>query len=169
MNKIDQATNKIQSIINRANSLYDIELPNIEIKYDLKGLSAGQAICKTIEGIRYYSIRLNIDILHNEGYDTIINDTIPHEIAHIVMHYIGQGFNHNAKWKKLCIDLGGTGKRLHDAIVTKARKTKQFEYKTTCGKTIVISLNRHNKIQNGIVYRIEKGGYIIPESFKQLL
>lgn len=152
---------RFNDLISESNDRYGITLPTIDLRFDLRGRSAGQAIRKG----NTYSIRLNTNINH----DHILNDTIPHELAHIICMYTGWDKGHGKIWKTICQTLGGTGNRCHSEEVTLARKVKKFSYTTTCGQVITVSTTRHNKIQNGTVYKIPStGGRLIRDSWTQI-
>lgn len=167
MNNIEKIIDKVDELIVLSISKYNITLPNIDIKFDLKGRSAGQARVKRSIFGNEYTIRFNIDMVNDHRFDHIYNQVVSHELAHIIGFYTGWFKNHDRKWKSVCIALGGNGERCHDQEVTYARNVKQYKYNTTCGKVITVSAIRHNKIQKGKVYKLAStGGYLIKESFK---
>lgn len=152
---------RFNDLITFSNHQYGINLPPIDLRFDLRGRSAGQAIRKG----NIYAIRLNLDI-NNEH---ILNDTIPHELAHIICMYTGWDKGHGKIWKSVCQSLGGTGNRCHSEEVTISRKVKKFVYATTCGQHITVSTVRHNKIQKGTVYKLPStGGKLIRDSWTQI-
>lgn len=162
MNRYSQLQDKLITLVNEAENAFNIPLPYIDLKFDLKGRSAGQAIRKGSN----YSIRLNVDMINNSSFEHIIEDTLPHELAHIICMFTKSDRGHGKVWKSVCKTLGGSGERCHSEQVIPARNTQKFKYITTCGQTITVSKNRHNKIQNGIKYRIkDTGGFLIPESW----
>lgn len=161
MNKEYAIAAKLSDLIYKAETGFNIELPFIDVKFNLRGKCAGQAVKRDNE----YFIRINSDLLNGEGYDHILNNTLPHELAHIICFYLGIGKGHDKVWKDLCIALGGTGKRCHDLMVTPARVTQQYVYKATCGTVVKVGKIQHNRIQNGNKrYRVNStGGFLIPE------
>lgn len=167
MNNTQKIIDKVDELIVMANRKYNIILPNIDIKFDLKGRSAGQARYQRTYNGDIYTLRFNMDMINDHRFDHIYSNTIAHELGHIIGFYTGWFKNHDRKWKAVCIALGGNGERCHDQEVTYARNVKQYKYDTTCGKVITVSAIRHNKIQKGKVYRLAStGGYLIKESFK---
>lgn len=171
MCRFAEINDKIQILIGLTEIKWKVTLPDIQVRFDLRGKSAGQAIKKynREQGKFNYSMRFNVDMINNKGFDHIINETVPHELAHIICMYMGWDKGHGKYWKSVCRQLGGTGKRCHNEEVTPVRITQQFLYKTTCGKTIKVSKIRHNKIQKGKVYKmIDTGGFLIKDSWSVL-
>ena len=138
---------KCKRVLETASTLYNLDLSKVGIRFDLRGRAAGMA-CR--RGTTYY-IRFNHDMLGREAFDHLINDTVPHEIAHIVCFMNPcLGSNHNYGWEQVCRSLGGTGNRCHREEIVFARG-KTFEYTTTHGNKIRISEQRHRRIQQGQV------------------
>lgn len=139
---------KVETLVEKANRFYKINLPHIDIKFDLRGRNAGIAGYDR----RGYYMRFNVDMITNESWNHIINDTVPHELAHIVCFVEPRlGRDHNPGWKSVCRTLGGTGNRTHSEMVTYANG-KTFYYTTSTGHVISISSQRHRKVQKGLVY-----------------
>lgn len=164
MTRKQQVIDKFNDLVKVSNDKFNMVLPSIELRFDLKGCSAGQAVLKDGK----YSIRFNIDMINGSGFEHIINDTVAHELAHIIAHIKKYGFKHDKYWRMFCINLGGSGNRCHTETVIPARKIQKYLYDTTCGSTIVISKIRHNKIQNeNKVYRlVDTGGVILRNSWR---
>lgn len=154
---------KLSALIQKANSIFNISLPDIEVRFDLRGRCAGKASvsyayasCET--GKSPYTIRFNVDLMTSNGWDHMLNNTVPHELAHIICFFDPKlGQNHNHGWQRVCILLGGNGERCHALETTPARKTRKFEYTTTLGHKVKIGLARHRKIQNGSRYFFKSG------------
>lgn len=165
MSRILEINQKIEALMDFASKKWSVEFPHIHVRFDLRGLSAGQAIRKSGE----YSVRFNIDMINGDSFDYIKNETVPHEIAHIICLYLGWDKGHGKIWKTVCNQLGGTGKTCHNEKVSTARNMKSFLYNTTCGTTVVVSNIRHNKIQKGVVYKLPStGGSLIRDSWTQM-
>ncbi len=158
-----QIRDKVDQLLNEADSLFNITLPFVDVRFDLRGKTAGQALVKNGQ----YSVRFNIDMINDDRFDHIYNDVVAHEICHIVGFYTGKFRNHDNGWKRACIALGGTGERCHSLEVTYARTVKQYLYETTCGSKVKVSAIRHNKIQKGKSYSLKStGGKLIPDSYQ---
>ena len=153
--RIDMVKTRVTELIAKANKLYGITLPQIDVRFDLRGTSAGQARQRG----GHYAIRFNTQLMQNDGWDHMINDTVPHELAHIICFFDRKlGRNHDAGWKRVCLALGGNGERCHDEEVSYAHGT--FYYTTNTGNVIAVSKQRHTKIQRGRVYRWRDGSVI---------
>ena len=101
---------KIESVKALVKQKYGQDMSDLIVRYDLKGRTAGWAI-----GQR--TIRLNTTAIYGDEahFKDMVNDTIPHEIAHIVCHRNPSlGRKHDYGWASVCRALGGTGKRTHD-------------------------------------------------------
>lgn len=134
---------------------YNTDLSNLVVRYDLKGRTAGWAI-----GGR--TIRLNTTAIFGDEahFRDMINDTIPHEIAHIVCHRNPSlGNKHDAGWANVCRALGGTGKRTHDMTTIEFARGRTYIYTSTGGKEYGVSERRHRSIQMGGVARFRKASW----------
>lgn len=150
-----QVLDKITELTKRANELYGITLPHINVRFDVRGRVAGWAECR----FGQYGIRFNRDMMLNESWDNFINDTVPHELAHIVCYIKpALGRNHDLGWKRVCRALGGTGERCHKEEVQYAHGT--VYYTTSTGHVVPMSLTRHNKVQRGMAYTLQGKGKI---------
>ncbi len=171
MNRIKQIEDKFNEVIKDANSKLNIILPHIHLDFDLEGKTIGRAICALIDDNIHYIVKLNSYVIHNDGFEYILNNTIPHEIAHIVTHYCGYGMKHDKIWKQICILLGGNGHVYCRANITlkKTRNVKEYLYMTTCGNKVKVSSIRHKRIQEGKTYYLKSTkGKVIKEQFVEL-
>lgn len=156
MSNVQLVREAAQKCLEQAGKKYGLDLSHVHIRFDLKGAAAGMAGYK---GKTFY-LRFNTTMIQHEGLDHILNETVPHEVAHIVCFVNPRlGSNHDNGWKRVCIDLGGSGKRCHSEQVIYA-KGKTYEYTCTQGTTISMSEQRHRKIQQGASYTLKKGGSI---------
>lgn len=102
-------------------------------------------------------MRFNTDMMQNSSWDHLINDTVPHELAHIVCFFKPElGRNHNPGWRQVCRQLGGSGQRCHKEEVTYAKGTTYY-YTTSTNHTVTLSLQRHRRIQKGTSYHFKNG------------
>jgi predicted SprT family Zn-dependent metalloprotease len=151
-----QVRARIEELTARANQLWGAgSVPAMAVRFDLRGRNAGQA------GRDYggYFMRFNIDMMQNEGWDHIFNETVPHELAHVICFWKNWDRGHGAKWKSACRVLGGSGQRCHSETVTYA-KGKTFYYTSSTGQVVAISSIRHGKIQRGASYTLRTGGRV---------
>ena len=138
---------RLKETIALAEKLYGINLSELIVRWDLKGFSAGTA--SLTKGSKY-EVRFNMEV----PYEHMVNDTIPHEIAHIVTYMKpGRGCDHDAGWRAVCRDLGGTALRCHNLNLTPARKLRSFLYQDSLGNAAELTTIRHNKLQKGKVSR----------------
>lgn len=152
-----EVINKITLLSQRAEQLFGIVMPAIDIRFDLRGRSAGIA---GHAGHAYY-LRFNLDLMQNTGWDHLINNTVPHELAHIVCYVNpGLGRNHNPGWRRVCRMLGGTGERCHSEPITYARGLTYY-YTTSTGCVIPLSVRRHRAVQQGVVYRFRNNKGVV--------
>lgn len=150
-------------VMDQACTLWDLQGLKVTLKLDLRGKCAGRAGASRTKGTGL--IRLNIEAYRLDPKD-MLEDTIPHEIAHIVAGWTGLGRGHDAGWRRIAIRLGSTGKRCHSLELTPARKTRRFAYQATCGTTVEVGPRRHSSIQLGKRYTVRRtGGAIKKDGF----
>lgn len=149
---------RAQLIFQKAKELYGVDISSTRIDFDLRGRVGGWASAKRnpftgeVSDLR---IRLNRDMILGNDFDHMINDTLPHELAHIVCYERPElGRNHDNGWRRVCIALGGNGQRTHSMEVTYAQGGT-FDYITTTGAKITVGGKMHKKIQMGWQYRIK--------------
>ena len=148
-----QVIERCNQMVARARELYGLELSNVQVRFDLKGRCAGQAYMKR----GALGVRFNRDMLTREAFDHVLNETVPHEYAHIVCFVDPRrGRNHDHGWANVCRELGGTGARRHREEVVFG-KGKTFEYITTHGHKVRVSETIHKRIQGGTTYTYAQG------------
>jgi predicted SprT family Zn-dependent metalloprotease len=151
--RIQQVKAKVATLTQQANTLYNVTLPAISIRFDLKGSCVGWA------GHRWgqYYMRFNTTMMTGESWEHVINDTVPHELAHIVCYFKPNlGHAHNTGWKRVCRALGGNGERCHNETVVYA-KGRTYTYTTTAGHEVNVSDRIHKRIQRGETYSYKHG------------
>lgn len=156
---IDQVRAKCMQVIELAKAAYGIDMTGIQVSFNLSGRTAGKAGGKRLRDtvMSNYYVKFNRDMLTRVAADHIINDTVPHELAHIICFIRPElGKNHDYGWASVCRKLGGTGKRTHDEDVVFGNGTT-YEYTTSTGKKMRISDQKHAKVQRGHVLRYSKG------------
>ena len=110
MSQQAQIRAKCAEVFAKAAGMYGSDFSNVEIRFDLKGRCAGTASRRNGR----YVLRFNHDMLSREAFDHVLNDTVPHEIAHLVCFMNPMlGRNHNHGWAHVCMRLGGSGARCH--------------------------------------------------------
>ncbi len=138
---------KIQTLILQWQAQTGQTLPDIQVKFDLRGRVAGWAGSR---GGRYF-MRFNTDMMQNAAWPHVINNTVPHELAHVICFVQGTDSGHGRVWVRTCRALGGNGERCHSEAVTYA-KGQTYVYTTSTGRTIHLSSIKHRKIQQGASY-----------------
>ena len=144
--------NKVAEILAQAQAQYGVKI-EAQVLFNLTGGTAGTASCRfsPITGdVGDYKLRFNRELVMGKHFEDMLKNTIAHEIAHLVTYARPDlGRNHNAGWRKICIELGGNGKTRHNYEITP--RGGGFTYKASCGTEILVSKQMHNKIQAGAV------------------
>ena len=143
---------RIQTLIAQWQTQTGQTLPDIQVKFDLRGRVAGWAGSR---GGRYF-MRFNTDMMQNAAWTHVINNTVPHELAHVICFVQGTDSGHGRVWVRTCRALGGNGERCHSEAVTYA-KGETYVYTTSTGRTIHLSSIKHKKIQQGASYTGRRG------------
>jgi len=148
----DKVMQVIQDVHEQACSLWSSleEWPLPTVTYKVRGMTAGLAYQ------RENRICLNLDYLLSENSQVqqdMYEDTIPHEMAHIITHQLYPGASaHGESWKNVMRKLGQVPSRCHQYEVVRARNTRKFLYSCECRhmtRPHQLGLNRHKKQQNG--------------------
>lgn len=152
---------RTQELLKLAGERYGVDTSMVNIRFDLRGRAAGQAGYRISMFTKPdYYIRFNVQMIANGSFDHVYNETIPHEIAHIICYMKpALGRKHDTGWKRVCIALGGTGDRCHNEEVVYA-KGETYTYNTTTGHKVNVSQIMHKKIQRGSSYRVRGKGAI---------
>jgi predicted SprT family Zn-dependent metalloprotease len=160
--QIEQIRAKVQQCIRQAEQKFGITMPHVEVRFDLTGRAAGMAgMVRRFSGDQFY-LRFNTKhmALGGKTFEHLLNDTVPHEVAHTVCQaFPRMGKNHDAGWKRVCIALGGNGQRCYteeDAPEAVAAQ-RPYVYITTTGHECRVTKVIHTKIQRGTTYTM-KGG-----------
>lgn len=158
---MQQATQQViarcKEVMERAKAVYGLDLTGMQISFDLRGRAAGYAHGERYRGVGTdYKVRFNRDMMMRDELKNIIDEVVPHEIAHIVCYMNpALGRNHNPGWKRVCLALGGTGSRTHSLPVVYG-KGNTYEYTTDKGHTIRLTERKHKAVQGGQTLRVTK-------------
>lgn len=146
---------RVAEVAARAKELYGVDLSAAPVSFNLRGRVAGWAGCKICAGQRQVFFRFNRELIAGKHFDDILNETVPHELAHGVTYLRPElGRKHDAGWKRVCMALGGTGKTRHDYdVVVKGR----WDYLTDRGNKVSVSKRYHEMVQQGQTLRFRKG------------
>jgi SprT protein len=149
---------RVNQCIKTAEAQFGITMPKVYIRFDLKGRAAGMAVKRG----DFYTLRFNAQHIRLGGqtYEHLLNDTVPHEVAHTVCQAFPKfGKNHDAGWKQVCKALGGNGQRCYgeDDAPEAIAAARPYVYITTAGHECRVTKVVHSKIQQGTNY-VMKGG-----------
>ena len=131
-----------------------------EIKYDLVGRAAGLAIYDRYGKVKH-TIRIN-PVLLNENPQYIILQTVPHEMAHVVVStfYEDRGIQvrgHGREWQRTMRLFGLEPHRCHNLDVSSVNVIKgqpSYRFKCRCeGKVFNFSKNKYTRWANGVGYQ----------------
>lgn len=145
MQMADQAIRRSEAHVR---SFYKIRLPKARIDYSLRGRCAGQA--KVVRNGDTF-LRLNLQLL-TENIEDFLRQTIPHEIAHLVVGWQNRNKRqrprpHGQEWQAVMQDCFGLEPiRCHAYETTAARIVKRpFLYHCRCREHRLTSI-MHNRI-----------------------
>lgn len=137
----------------------DAELPVVFVR---SGRVAGMA--KRRKNI--FNLEFNVEAIFKDR-EEMMKNTIPHEMAHIVdMVLHGGKSSHGPRWRYIVRALGGSDERTHDIPVSKARRSRKFLYRATCGTEVEVGSRHHKMVQQGGRLIIRKtGGEVLRKGY----
>lgn len=116
-----------------------------------KGRSLGVA---KVKAMNLYEIVVNVRYVDQPGQlDYSLNETIPHEVAHIVEHKLHGRLSHSARWRRYYRELGGKKiARLAQCGVQieKARRTRRYMYILPNAGEKWVTAAYHDAIMRGV-------------------
>jgi SprT protein len=149
---------KTHAVLDLARQLYGVDIQP-HVSFNLRGRAAGIAscrMCRITHRASDFKVRYNPHFIQGEHFQDMLDNTVPHEIAHLVTYMRPDlGRKHDAGWRRICLALGGNGLRCHAYDVP---VTNGFTYRASCGTLITVSKVIHNKIQMGQSRRLKKTG-----------
>jgi SprT protein len=151
--QINQVLQRCKEVFKEAQARYGVDLSATEIRFDLRGRAAGMA------GMRFGHtvLRFNRDMLGREAFDHLLNNTVPHEIAHLVCFVKPSlGRNHDAGWARVCRALGGNGETCHSEKVVLG-KGYTYEYVSTRGHVVRLGQRHHDYLLSGRSLELRRG------------
>lgn len=148
---------RVQDLLATARHQLGLRASRPEIRFDLRGQSAGQARFEAHGG---GLIRFNPWLLLRHG-EEFIEQTVPHEIAHwlIFCLYGRKARPHGAEWRQLMVLFGVEPKRCHeyDLDDIPRRQVSSHEYHCACQRHR-LSAVRHNRVLKGQTYLCRRCG-----------
>ena len=159
-----QVEDKLRACIATAERRYNTTFRFPNIRYDLRGTTAGTATYST------WTININ-PVLLAENFDDMLADTVPHEMAHLITDQVYPEAHqrtgnmtrtrngvwrrpkrspHGEEWKSVMRVLGCDPRRTHSYDVSNARTRERttYAYKCNCcGAELQMGPKRHAKEQ----------------------
>ena len=148
------AAEQLQALVLVSRDIWpDIDLSDVRMTFDLRGTSAGMAY--------WFSgkIRLNNGLLVAHTLDEMLNQTLPHELAHIIAGRMeGRKMGHGPRWRNIMRNLGLNPDRCHGMEVEHLKTRRERSYPATCGcGDRTLSIRRGNRMRRtGCTYRCGK-------------
>ena len=146
-----------------AGKYYQQSFPIGNIRFDLKGRSAGQVrfpFAQKSSSENLPVLRFNAALLE-QNRDAFIEEVVPHECAHIVVYHLFHQSGrlkkyrpkpHGIEWQTVMRDVFKLDARVTHNFTVATAPSKVFLYKCACdGKQHQLSLIRHNKMTRGAV------------------
>lgn len=135
-------------------------LPDIQIRCDLRGLSAGQM---RLHANGRFEIRYNLDMALQQP-QRFLNETVPHEVAHLVTWLLhgSRVRPHGKEWQAVMRGLGvASPKAYHDfEPAGNPRRQRRWHYRCSC-REHQLSTTRHNRIIKGMAYTCTRCGELL--------
>jgi SprT protein len=129
------------------------------VVYDTQGRTAGWSRFNSETGDGELDIN---PILFNENVERVLNQTIPHELAHFVAKMVfGRGIKpHGYEWKRVMRLFGKKPTRCHNMDTTTVQSLRKKSQRTlvtckcpTCGGLLILSQAKATKMLKGTTYR----------------
>jgi SprT protein len=143
-----QAEAVVRQAERRARRFYGIDLPEALIDFSLRGRCAGQA---RVDRNGHTSLRINQQLLA-ENLDDFLKNTIPHEIAHLVVNWKAhkrcrRPRPHGPEWQAVMQNCFGLEPvRCHAYATTPARVVpRDYLYTCSCREHQLTSI-MHNRV-----------------------
>ena len=145
-------TDRTLALLKQAERHFHLAMPTIEIRFDLRGKSAGMV---RFQDGKKPVVRYNLQLL-SENHESFMSQTVPHEVAHVVARELfGANIRpHGAEWRKVMAFFGSEATRCHEFDTTRSvsRQLHRFSYRCTCREHQLTSI-RHNRVLAGQTYQ----------------
>jgi SprT protein len=152
-----EAERLTKSLLALASRRFGIKMNEPEIRFDLRGKTAGQV--RWADG-RVCLIRYNRSLLARHPEDFLAR-TVPHETAHLVaFHLFGPRVQpHGREWREIMTLFDAPPERCHsyDVEGLQTRRLRRYEYRCACRAHQLTSI-RHNRVKSGQVYQCRQCG-----------
>lgn len=168
-----RARQSLQAWVRHANQLfaqeYGVKLDCPRLAFDLRGRTAGLAVYQPRKNRHKPDlIRLNADLLEKHT-DEMVEETLPHEWAHIVAHRLfGPRIKpHGPEWRAVMSAFGKSPDVQHRMQVEPSRQLRRFHYHCACPEGVELTSIRHKRAQRGTGYMCRKCGQRLGWSGKE--
>lgn len=160
-----QGETAVEYWIERARAILGLsrrQLPLPELRYDLRGRAAGQAVLSYRRG-EPDAIRVNARLLVAHPRE-MVDVTLPHEVAHVAIHRChnrnrGKRVRpHGPEWKALMATFGVADETCHNMPAAPVRRLKRYPYTCACPEPVWLTSIRHRRAVNGTVYQCRRCG-----------
>lgn len=152
-----RAIRQTRALILAAERHFKTAMPFSEIRFDLRGKTAGQLRIEPDGSLR---IRYNPVILTRQP-DAFVAQTVPHEAAHLVAFRLyGTAIKpHGIEWRRIMLFFGARPERCHRYAVEglATRQIRRYDYHCQCQTHRLTSI-RHHRILKGQIYRCRRCG-----------
>jgi SprT protein len=147
---------KVKQSVSIIEKNFNVKMITPKVSFQLRGTCAGKA-CHSNN-----TIKVN-PILLKENYEEMINQTIPHEVAHLATRviYRRRVKPHGHEWREVMYSLGLEPTRCHQYDVSNARvcRRKRKKYKVTCScQTHLVTSTIINRMREGATYSCRSCG-----------
>jgi len=153
---IAQIYEKAINCIEVLNAEWGMNIENPEVRFDLTGACAGQAITGRSHAL-FPVLRFNLP-LAMDNWPDFLETTVPHEVAHLGVR-AKWGYRpkpHGKEWAATMTILGVPAARCHVYDVSDhVTRRRPYLYICDCGEHRVSSV-RHNKMRRGKVYNCKR-------------
>jgi SprT protein len=152
-----QALAYTRHLISLAADHFAVHIPQFQVRFDLRGKAAGMA---RFHPQGDWIIRYNQAMLAENG-QAFIDQTVPHEVAHLVARAVhGAGIRpHGAEWQSIMTLFGAKPVRCHNFNLSRKhrRSMRYFPYRCACGDH-QLSAIRHHRCLSGVTYLCRRCG-----------
>lgn len=160
-----QVIDQTQQLLQQAEAHYKKKFQPIEIHFNLRGSSAGQARLSQNDNP---IIRFNNALLEQYAGD-FIKRTVPHEVAHVIAHQLHKRKikPHGPEWAEVMSLFGAEPRRCHNYDVSRipSRRLQRIAYHCNCRSHELTSI-RHNRVLQGQTYYCKQCGQQLTLSIK---
>jgi SprT protein len=155
---------KIAECVAKINTHYDVTMPKMTVAYDINSVHLGGEAHPSKMHLRFNPVYLNA---HTDHY---IAQTVPHEVAHLGVHFVeGRSYHqvrtrsgrvrlkrdiHGGAWQMMMSVLGVPADRCHayttpEGVTAGKPKTKYNYTCSVCQAVVVVGPKHHAKLQAG--------------------